>query len=231
MEKQTKEFKLLDWYTAAFVTVLLVSNIVSQKVIQIGWFANDAGLFLFPISYIFGDVITEVYGYEADRKRIWMGFFANLLMVACFIYVLLLPYNPEIWTNQAAMETILGNVPRIVIGSLCAYWGGSFSNSYVLSKMKPWMRRFDPQDKHLWMRTVGSTVVGELVDSILFVHIVFLFTMPYGEVLKMVLFQYVGKTAIEIIMTPVTYWVVAKTKKIEGVDVVGAETYNPMKLD
>lgn len=230
MNKLSKDFRLLDWYTVAYVTIILVSNIVAQKVIQIGWFSNDAGLFLFPLSYIFGDVITEVYGYEADRKRIWMGFFANLLMVFSFLYVIILPFNPEIWTNQEAFSTILGNVPRVVIGSMAAYWFGSFANSFIMSKMKIWMRTFDKTDKFLFVRTIGSTVVGELIDSFLFVHIVFLFVIPYSEVLKMVLFQYVGKTLLEILFTPLTYWIIAKTKKIEGIDITGADTYNPMKM-
>ncbi len=142
-----------------FVTVLLISNTVAVKMTQLGPFIFDGGTLIFPISYIFGDILTEVYGYRASRRIIWAGFGALALMSLSYFLVGILP-SPAFWQNQGAYNAILGAVPRIVLGSMVAYFAGEFCNSYVMSRMKIWS-----QGKRLWMRTVGSTVVGEGVDT------------------------------------------------------------------
>lgn len=223
------EFRLYDVFLAVFVTFLIMSNIIAVKLIQVGPIVLTAAVFLFPISYIFGDVLTEVYGYAYSRRIIWLGFAANIVMVLVFWMALSLP-APAFWKHQEAMVTILGSVPRIVLASLIAYWVGEFANSYVLARMKEWMIFWDPEHKYLWMRTIGSTLVGEGLDSILFIFIGFLGTMPFIAVLQMIFWQWVTKCTVEVVCTPITYFVVSKVKHIEGVDIVGAETYNPLVL-
>ncbi|RDE12176.1 MAG: transporter [Candidatus Thorarchaeota archaeon] len=222
-----KGFKLYDVFLAAFVALLLLSNIIAVKLIAVGPIVLTAAVFLFPLSYIFGDVLTEVYGYARSRRMIWLGFAANILMVLAFWLAISLP-APVFWKNQEALVTVLGSVPRIVLASLIAYWVGEFMNSYVLARMKEWMIKWDPNHKHLWMRTIGSTIVGEGLDSILFVIIGFFGTMPFGAVLMMIFWQWVFKCGIEIVFTPLTYKVVATVKKVEGVDTIGAATYSPL---
>ena len=158
-----KSYKYLGSISVFFVSVLLISNVASTKIVDFGWFTFDGGTLLFPLSYIFGDILTEVYGYKSSRKVIWLGFFMALLMSLVFIVVGKLPSAPD-WNNQSAYDLILGLTPRIVIASLIAYACGEFSNSYILAKMKIWTK-----GKMLWARTIGSTVVGEFVDSILFI--------------------------------------------------------------
>jgi uncharacterized integral membrane protein (TIGR00697 family) len=227
MEKTN--YKLLEWFTVVFVVMLLISNIIAGKIVSIGGMIIPAAVFLFPFTYIFGDIITEVYGYEADRKRIWMGFFSNLLMIVTFMFIVALPY-PAFWKNQDAFATVLGQVPRIVAASLVSYWVGSFLNSYIMSKMKIWLRTFDKNDKLLFIRTIGSTLAGEGADTVMFIFLAFIGTMPVETVFTLMLTQFCFKVGIEIVMTPATYFIVAKVKKIENEDVIGAETYNPMKL-
>jgi uncharacterized integral membrane protein (TIGR00697 family) len=208
-----------------FVAVLMISNTVAVKLIQIGPFIFSGGIFIFPISYIFGDILTEVYGYKASRKIIWSGFAALVLMSFCYFLVKLLP-SPVFWQNQHAYEVILGAVPRIVLGSIVAYFAGEFSNSYVLSKMKVWMN-----GKHLWMRTIGSTIVGEGIDTVLFATIAFAGTIPFAGLAMLILSGYVAKVAYEVVLTPVTYLIVNKLKRAEGIDVYDRGiTYNPFVL-
>src|SRR3989338_3994115 len=167
-----KSYKYLDIITALFVAVLLISNIASTKIVDLKWFVFDGGTLLFPLSYIFGDILTEVYGYKRARGVIWLGFFMALLMSIVFIVIGKLPPASD-WGNQAAYDAILGLTPRIVLASLVAYLCGSFSNSFILSKMKIWT-----QGKMLWARTIGSTVVGEFVDSTIFIMIAFFGILP-----------------------------------------------------
>lgn len=228
MEKTN--YKLLEWFTVVFVVMLLISNIIAGKIVSIGGMIIPAAVFLFPFTYIFGDIITEVYGYEADRKRIWMGFFSNLLMIVSFMVIVALPY-PAFWKNQDAFATVLGQVPRIVAASLVSYWVGSFLNSYIMSKMKIWLRTFDKNDKLLFIRTIGSTLAGEGADTVMFIFLAFIGTMPVETVFTLMLTQFCFKVGIEIVMTPATYFIVAKVKKIENEDVIGAETYNPLKIN
>ena len=208
-----------------FVAVLMVSNTVAVKLVQIGPFVFAGAIFIFPISYIFGDILTEVYGYKASRKIIWSGFVALVFMALCYWFVQVLP-APVFWQNQSAYEMILGAVPRIVFGSIIAYFVGEFSNSYVLSKMKIWSG-----GKRLWMRTIGSTIVGEGVDSIIFGVIAFAGTIPFSGLATLILSGYLAKVAYEVILTPVTYMIINKLKKAEGIDVYDRNiSYNPFLL-
>lgn len=208
-----------------FVTVLMISNTVAVKLVQIGPFVFAGAIFIFPITYIFGDILTEVYGYKASRKIIWAGFFSIILMTLGYLLVQVLP-SPAFWTNQGAYEAILGAVPRIVLGSIVAYFVGEFCNSYVLSRMKVWMN-----GKKLYMRTIGSTVVGEGVDSVIFGVIAFAGTMPVTALLTVIFSGYLFKVLYEVLATPLTYLIVNKLKKAEGIDVYDKGiSYNPFTL-
>lgn len=217
-----KNFKYLGAISVFFVSVLLISNVASTKIIDLKWFVFDGGTLLFPLSYIFGDILTEVYGYRRARNVIWLGFFMALLMSVVFIIVGKLPAAPD-WGNQAAYDSILGLTPRIVLASLVAYFLGSFSNSFILAKMKIWT-----QGKMLWSRTIGSTLVGELVDSTLFVVIAFAGIFSTPLLLTIIISNYVFKTAVEVLFTPVTYKIVTFLKKEEGEDYYDTDTdFNP----
>ena len=217
-----KNYKYLGSISVFFVSVLLISNVASTKIINFNWFTFDGGTLLFPLSYIFGDVLTEVYGYKRARSVIWMGFFMALLMSLIFIIVDKLPAASG-WNYQAAYDAILGLTPRIVAASLVAYFFGEFSNSFILAKMKIWTK-----GKMLWTRTIGSTIVGELVDSMLFVFIAFLGILPFPLLITLIISNYIFKTGIEIIFTPVTYKVIEFLKKKEKEDYYDVNTnFNP----
>lgn len=222
MTTQTKAFKYFTSISVFFVAVLLISNVASTKIVDFGWFTFDGGTLLFPLSYIFGDILTEVYGYKHSRKVIWLGFFSALMMSAVFYIVGQLPPAPE-WGNQDAYNAILGSTPRIVLASLVAYTCGSFSNSMILAKMKVWTK-----GKYLWARTIGSTVVGELVDSTLFILVAFLGVLPLSLLVTLIVSNYIFKTLVEVAFTPVTYKIVRFLKKEESEDVYDTETnFNP----
>jgi len=204
------------------VSVLLISNVASSKIVDFGWFTFDGGTLLFPLSYIFGDILTEVYGYKNSRGVIWLGFFCTFVMALVFIIVGKLPPAPG-WNNQAAYDAILGLTPRIVAASLIAYFCGEFSNSFVLAKMKIFTK-----GRWLWTRTIGSTVVGELVDSALFIVIAFLGVLPNALLVTLIISNYIFKTLVEVVFTPVTYKVVAFLKKNEREDYYDYDTdFNP----
>lgn len=215
-------FRYYDYVMAAFVAILLLSNVLGAgKVAQIWipvwevWWPFGAGILFFPISYIIGDVLTEVYGYARARRVIWAGFVATLFMAFMSWVVVALPPAPD-WTNQPAYEAIFGQVPRIVLASVVAFWAGEFVNSFVLAKMKIWTR-----GKHLWARTIGSTFVGQGVDSLIFYPLAFWGAAGWTNdlVLKVLVTQWVLKVSWEVILTPVTYAVVGFLKRREGVDV------------
>jgi len=217
-----KNYKYLSAISVFFVSVLLISNVASTKIVDFGWFTFDGGTLLFPLSYIFGDILTEVYGYKKSRNIIWLGFFMALMMSIVFIIVGKLPAAAD-WGNQAAYDAILGLTPRIVVASLIAYFFGSFSNSFVLAKMKIWTK-----GKMLWSRTIGSTIVGEFVDSSLFILIAFFGILPGFLLLTLIISNYVFKTAVEILFTPITYKVVKFLKVKEGEDYYDKDTdFNP----
>jgi hypothetical protein len=224
-EPRKQGYRYFDLIMALFVAVLLISNVASSKIVDVGPFTFDGGTLLFPISYIFGDILTEVYGYRRSRRVIWAGFACAGLMAAVFALVGALP-PAEGWENQEAYEAILGTTPRIVLGSLIAYFAGEFSNSYTLAKMKIWT-----QGRWLWTRTIGSTLVGEGVDTVLFVTIAFAGTMPWSLFWSIVVSNYVFKVGLEAVMTPVTYQITGYLKRTENEDVYDVDTdFNPFKL-
>ena len=219
---ELKGYRYLGTISVFFVSVLLISNIASTKIVDFGWFTFDGGTLLFPLSYIFGDILTEVYGYKRARNVIWLGFFSALMMAVVFMIVGMLPAAGD-WGNQAAYDAILGSTPRIVLASLLAYTCGNFTNSLVLAKMKVWT-----SGKHLWARTIGSTVIGEFVDSSLFIFVAFLGVLPMSLLITLVISNYIFKTLVEVVLTPLTYKVVRFLKKSESEDYYDKSTdFNP----
>ncbi len=224
-----RSFRFLDFVLGAFVAVLIVSNLASSaKIVMLGPFTFDGGTLLFPISYIFGDVLAEVYGYSVARRVIWTGFGASALFSLTVWVVGLLPPEPE-WSQRVGMEAynaVLGSTARIVIASLIAYWCGSFANAFVLAKLKVITR-----GRWLWVRTLGSTLVGEFVDTALFVTLAFAGEMSAVVLWNVLASNYVFKVGVEALFTPITYLVVGWLKRAEGVDVFDVHTdFNPFAL-
>lgn len=221
-----RPLRYFDFVMAAFVTILLLSNVIGagkRAVVDlplIGAWPFGAGLLFFPISYVLGDVLTEVYGYARARRCIWAGFVAMLFMVLMSWVVVQMPPDAG-WTGQAAYEQVFGQVPRIVAASICAFWAGEFANSVVMAKMKLWTN-----GRHLWTRTIGSTVVGQGVDSLLFYPLAFygVAGWPPASLLMVMLSQFVLKVSWEVILTPVTYAVVGFLKRREGLDIYDEAT-------
>lgn len=221
-KRRETNFKYFDIILGLFVAVLLISNIASSKILNLGPFTFDGGTILFPLAYIFGDILTEVYGYKRSRKVIWTGFFSIILASAIFWIVGILP-PANGWENQKAYDAILGIMPRIVLGSLIAYFAGEFSNSYVLAKMKIWTK-----GRWLWTRTMGSTVVGEGVDTSLFVLIAFLGILPLSLLIAVIISNYIFKVGVEVLFTPITYKIVGFLKRKENEDYYDYKTnFNP----
>lgn len=218
LDTPSHRYRVYDLCVNIFIAVLLVSNLVGSKMCQIGPFRISGAQAFFPITYIFGDIFTEVYGYAGSRRAIWMGFFANMLMTTLTSLALWFPAAPD-WPHQAAFEAVFGVVPRIVIASLIAFWAGEFTNSYVLARMKVWS-----SGRHLWSRTIGSTVVGQLVDTIVVITIAFAGTTSWANVVNMIFSGYFGKVLYEAAMTPLTYLVVNKLKRVEHLDVYDRHT-------
>ncbi|PIR68094.1 transporter [Candidatus Nomurabacteria bacterium CG10_big_fil_rev_8_21_14_0_10_35_16] len=217
-----KNYKYLTAISVFFVSVLLISNVASTKIVDLKWFVFDGGTLLFPLSYIFGDILTEVYGYKKSRGVIWLGFFMALLMSFFFIIVGKLPPASD-WGNQDAYNKILGLTPRVVSASLIAYFLGEFSNSFILAKMKIWAK-----GKMLWMRTIGSTLVGELIDSTVFILIAFVGLLPNSLLLTLIISNYLFKSGVEILFTPITYKIVNFLKREEEEDYYDVNTnFNP----
>lgn len=227
----TGGFRYVDFVMAAFVAVLLLSNVIGAgKVSSIdvgGWpFVFGAGILFFPLSYVLGDVMTEVYGYARARRIIWAGFAAMLFMAAMSWVVVAMPPAAG-WEGQAAYEAVFGAVPRIVAASIVAFWAGEFVNSYVLARMKLWTR-----GKMLWTRTIGSTVVGQGVDSLIFYPLAFLGVWSTSQVLTVMATNWALKVLWEVVLTPVTYAVVGWLKQREGVDVFDEGTdFTPFRLE
>lgn len=220
-----KGYRYFDLVMAIFVAVLLISNVASSKILDLGPFTFDGGTILFPISYIFGDILTEVYGYSRSRRVIWIGFGCAVLMALVFAIVGALP-PAEGWRGQEAYMTILGQTPRIVLGSLIAYFAGEFSNSYTLAKMKVFTH-----GRWLWTRTIGSTIVGEGVDTLLFVLIAFYGLYNPSLLLSIIISNYLFKTGFEALVTPLTYLVVNNLKRVENEDYYDVDTdFNPFRV-
>ena len=216
---------LLPVISGLFVGVLVISNILASKMIQIGPFVFDGGTLVFPLSYIFGDVLTEVYGYKESRKVIWTGLAMLVIMVINIYLIGLLPSETS-WVFQSDFNNILMMMPRIVLASMVAYFAGEYSNSVILSKLKVLTK-----GNHLWLRTIGSTLVGQLLDSALFVFIAFTGHYPLSILITMTISNYLFKTAIEVAFTPLTYIVVGFVKKHEKLDTYDLEvSYNPLPL-
>jgi len=225
-----RHYKYYDLVMAAFVTVLLCSNLIGPgKTCVFLGITFGAGNLFFPISYIFGDILTEVYGYARTRKVIWAGFGAMIFAAIMGLFVIHFPADPAEPFNrtiQPALEVVFGNTWRIVVGSICAFWAGDFANSYVLAKMKIWTK-----GRLLWTRTIGSTIVGQLVDSALFYPIAFLGTWTPGTMIKVVIFNWVFKVSVEIVFTPATYAIVGFLKRAENEDYYDRATnFTPFSL-
>lgn len=226
-----KTYRYYDFIVAAFVTVLLCSNLIGAgKAAQIelpyvGTVVFGAGILFFPISYFFGDILTEVYGYAHDRRAVWCGFGALLFAAVMSTVVLALQPAPGDYNAhlQTGLEAVFGNTWRIVLGSMLAFWSGSLLNAFVLAKLKIWTR-----GKYLWSRTIGSTAVGELVDSSLFYMIAFYGIWPTEQVIHVAMAQYFLKTGWEIVATPLTYAMVNFLKRRENEDFYDRHTrFNP----
>jgi len=217
--------KYFNIISSIFVSVLLISNTVATKLFSLGPFIFTGAIFVFPISYIFGDILVEVYGYGRSRIIIWTGFIALVGMSIIYWLVGLLPPAPG-WENQEAYLAIFGVVPRIVIASIIGYWAGEFSNSYVLAKLKVLTK-----GKWLWSRTISSTIVGQGVDTVLFTFIGFFGLIPNSILITAIISGYVFKVIYEIIATPITYKIVKFLKKKEEIDHYDYETnFNPFKI-
>ena len=231
-----RDYRYYDLIVALFVCVLMLSNLLSSaKIIDLGFgigdfrFAFDAGTLVFPISYIFGDILTEIYGYSRARRVIWSGFLATALMAA-FIWLAGVLPGEAAWADgvgQSAFDAILGGVSGLVVASLCAYFAGAFANSYVLARMKVLT-----QGRWMWSRTIGSTLVGQAVDTLIFFGIAgALGVFPAEILLSLIVTNYVLKVGIEVIMTPITLQVVSQLKRAEGEDYYDTDTnFNPFRL-
>src|SRR5512136_1554152 len=213
---EKRNYRWFTLVTALFVTTLIISNIIAVKVVQIGPFFVPAAVILFPVAYIFGDILTEVYGYARARQVIWTGFFCNLLAVIAMWIGGLLPAAP-FWsagafttpeTAQQAYQAILGFTPRLLLASFVAYLIGEFLNSFVLAKLK-----VRTSGRFLWLRTISSTIVGEGADSVVFITIAFIGTIPGGNLASLILAQWWFKVAYEVVATPLTYLVVGWLKR------------------
>jgi uncharacterized integral membrane protein (TIGR00697 family) len=231
----TKTYRYFDIILGVFIAILLVSNVASSaKIVDWGFsilgirIAFDAGTILFPISYIFGDILTEVYGYKRSRRVIWTGFFSLALAAFIFWLISIMP-GESTWQTYAgdnAYQSILGGMSSggIVLASLAAYWLGEFSNSFILAKMKIITR-----GRWLWSRTIGSTLIGEFVDTVIFIMVASAFhVFPWSLFLTLTITNYVFKVSMEVLMTPVTYAVVGFLKHAENEDVYDKDTnFNP----
>jgi uncharacterized integral membrane protein (TIGR00697 family) len=221
----SKSNRYSHWFllvASIFITCLITSNIIAVKLVNIFGLVLPAAILIFPLSYIFGDVLTEVYGYRQARWVIWLGFFCNLIVVVAIWLGQILP-AASFWDGQAAYERILGYTPRLLGASFLAYLVGEFANSFVLAKMK-----MATHGRWLWARTIGSTLVGQCLDSLVFMTLSFIGTIPMSVLSGAILVQWLSKSAYEAIVTPLTYLVINFLKKREGMDVFDYGTrFNP----
>jgi len=218
----TGRFRYYDLLVHVFVVILLISNLVGQKITAVGPFRVSGAQLFFPITYIFGDVFTEVYGYGASRRAIWIGFFASALLAAMGLVTVWLPPAPG-WDGQAAFAKVFEFMPRLIAASLVAFWCGEFANSFVMAKMK-----LLTKGRYLWTRTLGSTVAGQAVDTIVVMVLAFGGSLNAALIGNLIVSGYLGKVLYEVAATPVTYWIVNSLKRREGVDVFDTDTnFNP----
>jgi len=209
--------------SAVFVTCLITANIIAVKVISVGSILLPAAVIVFPFSYIFGDILTEVYGYGWTRRIIWLGFICNLIFVL-FAYLGQLMPAADFWTGQEAYQTILGYTPRLLLASVCGYLVGEFANSFIMAKMKIYTK-----GRLLWSRTISSTVVGQGLDSSIFILLAFYGTASFAP--ELILYHWLAKVIIEVAATPATYAAVSYLKKKESMDTYDYKTnYNPFAV-
>jgi len=210
---------------AVFITCLITANIIAVKLVGVFGLVFPAGVIIFPLSYIFGDVLTEVYGYSQARRVIWLGFLCNLLVVVAIWIAQILP--PAIfWNGQTAYQQILGFTPRLLVASFLAYLVGEFANSFVLAKMK-----IATSGRWLWTRTIGSTLVGEGLDSLVFITVAFSGVTPLASLPSIIITQWLVKVGYEILATPLTYIAVNFLKRQEGLDTYDRDTrFNPLRI-
>jgi len=230
-----QRFRYYDFFVAGLVTVLLCSNLIGPGkvcMVDLPWFGEfsfGAGNLFFPIGYIFADVLTEVYGYARARRAIWAGFAAMLFAsLMAYIVVNITPSPEESWnaTLQPALEVVFGNTWRIVAASMLAYAVGDFVNSYVMAKMKVWT-----EGRHLWSRTIGSTVCGQAADSLIFYPLAFYGIWGMEALVSVVIFNFLFKVGLEALLTPLTYVIVGWLKRAEGVDTFDRNTkFTPFSL-
>ena len=217
-----------QWFilvTAIFITCLITANITAVKLVGVFGLVLPAAVIIFPISCIFGDVLTEVYGYRQARRVIWLGFVCNLIAVVAIWVGQVLP-AASFWDGQAAYERILGYTPRLLVASFLAYLVGEFANSFVLAKMK-----IATSGRWLRTRTIGSTLVGQGLDSLVFITLAFVGTIPPAALVSAILTQWLGKSIYEAAVTPLTYKVVNFLKRYEGLDVYDYDTqFNPLLI-
>ena len=224
MENRT--YKYLGLITVLYITFQLISDVTAGKLIQLGPFFVSVTVLYFPITYIISDVLTEVYGYAQARKVIWFVFFSSVLAGLVYWLVSVLPAAPGFDGNEAYVR-VLGQVPRILIGGWIAVWCGGILNDYVLAKMKLWTR-----GKYLWTRTIGSTIVGEGANTVLFYSIALYGVIPNNLLVTAVLSGWLLKVLVEIVFTPITYWVVAALKRAEHEDYFDSKTnFNPFRIN
>ncbi|MEJ2599848.1 MAG: queuosine precursor transporter [Anaerolineales bacterium] len=228
MRSATETQPLSTWFvavTAVFVTSLITANIIAVKLVGVAGLVFPAAVIIFPVSYIFGDILTEVYGYQRARQVIWLGFLCNLLAVIAIHLGQILP-PAGFWEGQPAYEQILGYTPRLLVASFIAYLIGEFANSFVLAKMK-----IATQGRWLWTRTIGSTLVGEGLDSLVFISVAFYGTIPTAALGTTIVTQWLMKSAYEALVTPLTYLAVNFLKRKEGIDVFDYDTqFNPLRV-
>ena len=221
-----KCFRYYDLIMVAFVTILLCTNLIAaEKVVTIWGFTMGAGILFFPISYFFNDILTEVYGYARSRKVVWAGFSAMIFASIVSAVVIHLP-PAQGWIHQGAYETVFGQTPRIVLASLTAFFCGEFTNSFVLAKMKVFTN-----GKMLWTRTIGSTIAGEAVDSLIFYPVAFFGFWPNNLLITVMITNYALKVLWEVLATPLTYKVVRFLKKKENEDYYDRDTnFTPFSI-
>jgi uncharacterized integral membrane protein (TIGR00697 family) len=220
-----KKYHYYDLILAFFAAILLISNLAATKLIAFGPIISDGGAVLFPLAYIFDDVLTEVYGYAYARRAIWTGFGVMILAVTAFTIVRYVPGAPE-YHDQAAYEAVLGFFPRIVLASLTAYLAGEFLNAYVLAKLK-----IKTAGKMMWLRLIGSTIVGELADTLIFAFVAFGGILTGKDMLIYIAVGWAFKTGVEVVLLPITYQVINFLKRREGVDAYDRKTdFTPARL-
>lgn len=225
-------FRYYDLVLVAFVVILVASNVIGAAKIAIidlpllGEFQYGAAILFFPLSYVIGDILTEVYGYARARRAVWAGFGAMLFIAAMSAFVVGLAPAPG-WENQGAYEALFGQTPRIIFASVTAFWVGELANAFVMARMKLFT-----EGRHLWTRTIGSTIVGQAFDSLLFYPLAFYGIWSNEQLLTILVTQFVLKVGWEALLTPVTYWVVGRLKRAEGVDIFDRDTdFTPFSIE